>query len=139
MAKSTSLFLPVGANTQSITLTNADTTVAKLCFTAGSNDSDIKAIVATSDDTAAINLKVYITRGGVDYLLGTVNIPIASGTNGTVASVDILSATPFPGLPVDSVGKRYIPLKNGDTLKVACLATMTSGKTCTVNVLGQDY
>jgi hypothetical protein len=139
MAKSTSLFLPVGANTQSITLTNADTTVAKLCFTAGSNDSDVKAIVATSDDTAAINLKVYITRGGVDYLLGTVNIPIASGTNGTVASVDILSATPFPGLPVDSVGKRYIPLKNGDTLKVACLATMTSGKTCTVNVLGQDY
>jgi hypothetical protein len=139
MAKSTALYLPKGTNNQSVTLTSADTTVAKLCFTAGADDSDVKAIIATSDDTAAINLKVYITRGGTDYLIGTVNIPIAAGTNGSTPATDILNSTAFSGLPLDSVGKRYIPLKNGDTLKVGALVTMTAAKTCTVSVLGQDY
>jgi hypothetical protein len=139
MAKTTSLFLPVGANNQSVTLTNADTTVAKTCFTAGSNDSNVKGIMACSDDTAAINLKVYIARGGTDYLIGTVNIPTLSGTNGIAPAVDVLNAVALPGSPLDSVGKRYLPLKTGDTLKVGCVATMTSGKTCTVSVLGEDY
>jgi len=122
-----------------VTLTSADTTVAKLCFTAGADDSDVKAIIATSDDTAAINLKIYITRGGTDYLIGTVNIPIAAGTNGTTPAVDVLNSTAFAGLPLDSVGKRYIPMKTGDTLKIGALATMTAAKTCTVSVFGQDY
>jgi hypothetical protein len=139
MAKSTSLFLPKGANNQSVTLTNADTTVAKLCFTAGADDSNVKSIMVCSDDTAAINLKIYLTRGGVDYLIGTVNIPTLSGTNGVAPAVDALNAVALPGLPLDSVGKRYIPMKTGDTLKVGALVTMTSGKTCTVSVVGEDY
>jgi hypothetical protein len=52
MAKSTSLFLPKNANNQSITLTSADTSVAKLCFTAGADDSNVKAILATTNDTS---------------------------------------------------------------------------------------
>jgi hypothetical protein len=139
MAKTTSLYLPKGANNQSVTLTNADTTVAKLCFTAGADDSNIKGIMVCSDDTAAINLKIYLTRSSVDYLIGTVNIPTLSGTNGVAPAVDALNAVALPGLPLDSVGKRYIPMKTGDTLKVGALVTMTSGKTCTVSVVGEDY
>jgi hypothetical protein len=110
-----------------------------LCFTAGSNDSDVKAILVTSNDTAAINLSLYITRGGVDYLLGCVNIPIAAGTNGTVPGIDLLAAAGMAGLPLDTVGKRYIPMKTGDTLKVGPIVTMTAAKTCTVSVFAQDY
>lgn len=139
MAKSTSLFLPKGANNQSVTLASGDTTTPKTCFTAAADDSDVKAIVVASDDTAAINLKLFVTRGGTDYLLGTVNVPIASGSNGTAPSVDVLSSVALVGLPIDAVGKRYIPLKTGDTLKVGCLATMTAAKTCYVSVLGCDY
>jgi hypothetical protein len=139
MAKQTSLYLPAGYNNQAVTITSADTTVQKLCFTAGTNDSDVKSITATSNDTAAINLQLFVTRGGTDYLLATINIPTLSGTNGTAVSIDILNATSIPSLPLDSAGKRYLPLKTGDTLKVGPIATMTAAKTCTVTVLGQDY
>jgi hypothetical protein len=139
MAKTTSLYLPKGANTASVTFTSADTTALKTLFTAGADDSDLKSVIAVTDDTAAINLKVYVTRGGTDYLIATVNIPIASGTNGTTPAVDVLNAISFPGLPMDSVQKRYLPLKTGDVVKVACLATMTAAKTLTVSAFGQDY
>lgn len=139
MAKQSALFLPVAANNQSVKLTSADTTVAVTCFTAGSEGSDVKAILVVSDDTAAINLKLYVTRGGTDYLIATVNIPLASGTNGSALGIDLLALTAIPGLPVDSMGKPYLPLKSGDTLKVGCLATMTAAKTCTASVFGQDY
>lgn len=131
--------LPQSTNNFSVKLTSADTTTPALAFTAGANDSDIKAIVATSDDTATINLGVYVVRGGVNYLIGTVRIVTLSGQDGAANAIDILNSTAMAGLPLDSVGKRYIPLKTGETLKVGCLATMTAAKTCTVSVLGQDY
>lgn len=139
MAKQTSLFLPTGYNNGSVTITSADTTTLKTLFTAGSNDSDVKAINVATDDTAAVNLKLYVTRGGTDYLLGTINVPIASGSNGTAVSVDVINDTSLPGLPLDSAGKRFIPLKTGDVLKVGALVTMTAGKTTTVSAFGQDY
>jgi hypothetical protein len=110
-----------------------------LCFTAGADDSNVKAILATTNDTTTINLAIYLTRGAVDYLIGTVNVPVASGTNGSAGTVDLLSASAFPGLPLDNVGKRYIPMKTGDTLKIGAIATMTAAKTCWVSVLGEDY
>ena len=139
MAKQSALFLPAGANNQSVLLTSADTTVAKLCFTAGTNDSDVKSIIATTTDSAAVNLTFWVTRGGTDYLLGTVNIPITAGDTGAIPSVDILGAGLIPGLPLDSTGKPYLPLKTGDTLKVGCLVTMTAAKTTYVSIFGQDY
>jgi hypothetical protein len=45
----------------------------------------------------------------------------------------------MPGLPLDSAGKRYLPLKTGDTVKVRPLAAVTSTKTVYVTALGQDY
>lgn len=139
MAKGTSLFLPKVANNQSIKLTSSDTTTAAVCFTAGADDSDVKAIIVTSDDTAIINLKLYICRSSVDYLLGVISIPIVAGSTGALPSPDLLAAASMPGLPVDSMGKPYLPLKNGDTLKVGCLVTMTAAKTCVVSLFGQDY
>jgi hypothetical protein len=139
MAKSTSLMLTQNANNGNVKLTITDTTVPALVFTAGPNDSLIKSLVAVSDDTAAVNLQVYIVRSAVNYLLGTINIPTLSGTNGTAVAIDLLNASGMAGLPLDPVGKRYIELKTGETLKVGCLATMTTAKTCTVSALGEDF
>lgn len=146
MPKSTDLVLTQNQNNQSVTLTDADTTVAKLCFTAEPTyGSNVKAIIATSTDAVAIMLKVYICRGGNDYLLGTVQIPTANGTNGSDDSVDILNTNlntgsgTIAGLPVDNVGKTYISMEAGDTLKVGCLTTMTAAETCTVNIFGEDF
>lgn len=139
MAKQASLLLPANTNTLSFALTSTHTTVSQLIFTSGANDSDVKSIIVTSNDTAAINLQLFITRGGVDYQLGTINIPISAGVGGTVVSVDLLNSASIPGLPIDNVGKRYIPLKTGDTLRVAATVTMTAAKTCNISVFGEDY
>lgn len=139
MAKQTGLVLPFNANTLSFALTSVHTTTSQLIFTAGANDSDVKGIVVSTTDTSAINLQLFITRGGTDYLLGTVTIPAAAGSDGATPSIDLLGSGLIPGLPIDNVGKRYIPMKTGDTLRVAAKVTMTALKICYVNALGCDY
>jgi len=139
MAKTTSLYLPKGVNTGKVQIVNADTTTLKTLFTAGADDSNLKAIIATSDDTSTVNLRVLLTSGGTDYQLGTVRIVTLSGTDGAANNIDVLNSTAFAGLPLDANGKRYIPLKNGDVIKVAALATVTSGKTVNVTAFGEDF
>lgn len=138
MAKSTSLNLPQNINTGKVQLTSANTTVVATLYTPGAEGSNLKAIIACSDDTATINLKVVLTSGGVDYLLGTVRIVTLSGTDGAAPNIDIMNSTAFSGLPLDANGKRYFPLKSGDLIKVGCLVTMTAAKTCNVTAFGDD-
>lgn len=144
MAKSTALNLPQNGNNSGVTLTSADTIIPVTLFTAGSNDSNCNSIIVVTDDTSDVGVQLYLRHGGVDYLLGTVNVATGSGTNGN-PSVDLLeqdlavNSTRITGLPVDNVGKPFIPLENGDTLKVGCLATMTVLKTTTVVAFGEDY
>lgn len=139
MAKQTSLFLPVGANNNSVTIVNADGTSLKTLFTAGANDSDVKSIVATSSDTVQRNLSVYVTRGGTDYLLGTVPIYALSGTDGAATTIDVFTNAFLTGLLIDNVGKYYMSLKSGDVLKVGVIVAVTAAKTITVSAFGQDY
>jgi hypothetical protein len=140
MAKSTSLMFPQNVNNQSVTILPADTTTPKVCFTAhATNDSNVKSMIATSNDTAAMNIAIYICRSAVDYLLACINVPTLSGTNGTAPAIDLLNAAGMPALPLDPVGKRYIPMEAGDTLKVGVLVAVTTAKTVTVNVLGEDF
>lgn len=140
MAKQASLFLPVGTNTFSVIILPGTTTVSQLAFTANvTNGSDVKAILVTSTDTSARDLQLFITRSSVDYSIGTVTIPITAGTVGTTPAIDLLNSTGMAGLPLDSVGKRYIPMAAGDTLRVAPTTTITTAKQIVVSVLGQDY
>jgi hypothetical protein len=139
MAKQASLYLPKAANNGSAQLTSSDTTSKVTVFTAGSDDSDLKSLIAAHNDTAIINLQLYVNRSSTDYLIGTVSIPALAGSSGSLPNADLLAAAAMPGLPVDSMGKPYLPLKNGDVLKVACIATMSGSKTLHVSAFGQDY
>lgn len=139
MAKQTSLFLHTGVNSSAATFVNADSTTAKTVFTAGANDSDLKMLTLTSDDTASVNMHVYYKTGGTAYLIGTVRAVTLSGTDGAANAIDLLNSTALPFLPVDDAGKRYIPVKNGDVVQVAPVAAVTSGKTATIVALGYDY
>lgn len=139
MAKQSSLFLPALVNSKAVQILPADTTSLKTLFTAGLNDSDVKAITVTSDDTSVRVVKLYITRSGTDYQLGAVSIPAASGNDGSAPAVDLINSTILPGLPIDSAGKRYLSLSYGDVLKVATTTTVTAAKTVTVSAFGQDY
>ena len=139
MPKQTSLFLHAGHNVSAVTLTSTDTTTKKDLFTAGANDADLKSIVCSTTDTAAVNLGVWYYDGSTAYLLGYVNVPLSSGNTGSIASVNILSSTYLPGLPLDAAGKNYLPVKAGHKIQVSCLATMTASKTTYVTAFGHDY
>lgn len=139
MAKQTNLYLTAELNNPAVTIVPADTTALKTLYTASANDAVVKSLMCVSDDTAAVNLRVLLTVSGTDYQIGTVNIPIASGTNGTANAIDVLNAISLPGLPIDRNGKRVLPLKTGVILKVAALATVTAAKTVTISACVEEY
>ena len=121
------------------TIVAADTTALKTVYTGGTNDSVVKALQAVTDDTSARVLNVYVNNGTTDYLVGSVSVAAASGTNGSTAAVDLLGGTLLPGLPYDSNGKRILPLQATHVLKVSSQTTVTAAKTVTVMALVEDY
>jgi hypothetical protein len=117
----------------------ADTTTAKTVFTAGANDSVVKAINVQSTDSAARVLSLFVNNGSTDILIGRVNIPANSGNNGTSATVDLLGGTLMPSLPYDANGKRVLSLPAGYVLKAGTTTTVTSAAAITVTAIAEDY
>jgi len=139
MPKSTNLNFTQEIEIAGKQLTSASTTALQTVYTAGTNDAVLKSLTATSDDSAAVNLKVVVNDGSTDFLLGTVRIAATSGTDGAAATVDILGSSLLPGLPRDLNNRAILPLKNGYILKVGCLATMTSAKTANIVAVIEEY
>lgn len=57
----------------------------------------------------------------------------------SLLGIDLLNSLAMPGNAVDRNGKRVLQLAGGNILKVACLATMTSGKTLTVFAQAEEF
>lgn len=119
---------------------NADTNGVAV-YTAGSYGGRIESLLISSNDTAAVNVYVYILNGTTVKPLGIVNVPATSGTVATVSNVDAIRGTgvSIQGLPLDVTGKPYIPLMPGEVLKMSCLANMTAAKICAATALGADF
>lgn len=109
-------------------------------YTAGSSGGRVMSLTATTDDTVTINVFVYIYRGTTVIPVGLVNVPLSSGnTNAARFAVDFLNGVNIPGLPIDNTGRQYIPLMANDVLKFTTLANLSGGKSCWVQVSGNDY
>lgn len=139
MPKSTALNFTQNVKLSSTSIENADASTLKTLFTAGTNDSVVKAIHAATTDTTARVVQLYVNDGSTDIFLGSANVAANSGLNGTTAATDIISGTLFPALPYDSNGKRVLPLPAGYVLKVATTTTVTSSKAVTVTAVAEDY
>jgi hypothetical protein len=139
MAKSTNLNFTQEIEVVGKRLTSSDTTSYVTLYTSATNDSVVKSITVTTTDTSAVNLKIAISDGTTDFLLGTVRVALASGTDGAAASVDILGSSLLPGLPRDLNNRTILPLKNGFILKVGCLATMTAAKQTDILAVVEEY
>jgi len=139
MPKSTNLNFTQNIKFTGAKITPADTTDLKTLFTAGTNDSVVKAINVQSTDTAARVVNLYVNDGTTDFLIGAVNIPLRSGDNGTAAAVDLLGGTLLPSLPYDSNGKRILPLPAGYVLKVSSQTTVTAAREITVTCMAEDF
>ena len=119
-----------------VELDNADSTNQVTLWTAGANGSLIEAIAITSTDTSAVELDLYLYDGAASFALGSVTVPIASGTNGgTTAAVDGLTQTELPWLRDDLA----LAVAAGCSLKAAAHAAITSAKVVHVSLFGGDY
>jgi hypothetical protein len=110
---------------------------AKVCYTAGAYGGIVESLMASTNDTVAVNLFVYGLDGATVHPFGLVNIPLSSGNALSVPNVDVING--LVGLPKNAVGVKYIPLRANMTLKVAVLAAMTAQKILTVKATGVDF
>jgi hypothetical protein len=120
--------------------TNADSAnTKKTVVTAGTNGTKVVGMTATSTDTSTRVAQVWLTRSATSYLLASVSIPAASGSDGTTVGINLMGTTLWPGLPVDNDGQVYLWLQSGDTLKVSFTAQVTSAKEIDVMALSADF
>lgn len=139
MSKSTNLNFTQTLKMSAAKILPADTSNLVSLFSAGTNDSVVKAINVQSTDTAARIVQLWINDGDNDFLLGAVNVPLRSGDNGTAATIDLLGGTLMPSLPYDANGKRIIPLPAGFSLKVNSQTTVTAAREITFVCMAEDY
>ena len=139
MAKQTSLFLPAGIANAAATLINYNSGSWVTVYTASANDAVVKSLAACSVGAPAATLMVAIDIGGGHYPIGAVTVPTGAGTDGVTNAIDCLNAAAFPHLPTDRNGKRCLPLKAGNILKVAYLCSLANGQAVTVVATAEEY
>jgi hypothetical protein len=135
MAANTAPIFVATANLAEVTFVNADSTTPKDLVAGATDGTKVFAINCTSDDTATVNMQVFMHDGTTAYLLGTVAVVTLSGTDGTSVAVNLLDSTIIPSLDAD--GELFIP--SGYKIQVAPLAAVTAALTVTVVCLAGDY
>lgn len=120
----------------------------KTIYTGGANGSKIKGVFVTSNDGSASHLvTVQISTSSSAHCspqsncLGGAAVTVASnsGFANATAAVNFMSATVWPGLPLDSDGNTYFYLKSGDTLEATYATALTSSTQLAVTVIGEDF
>lgn len=134
MAMNTSAVFPHTVNNGVTTIVNADSTNLKTLITADADGTRVRSISITSDDTSDRNVKLWITSGGTDYLLGLIPVVDGAGSNGTDAAVDGLNPTYLPWLK-----DNCLIMKTGEVLKVSVAVAVTAGKFIYVRAEAGDY
>ena len=108
-------------------------------YTAGVSGSRIISLVASTDDTVASNIFVYIVKGATVQPLGLVPITLSAGNVTGTRNIDLLNGTNIPGLPIDNTGRQYISMMPNDILRIGLLAATSANKSVWVTAFGLDY
>ena len=122
-----------------VTLNNASASTVTTLYTAGTNGSKIENLLVTSTDTSARDIWLYWVISATNYQIGTVTIPVTSGTVNSAPTVNLLNSTNLPGFAKDANGNPYLYLASGTALSVAAATTITSGKQIQFITQGGDY
>lgn len=139
MAKTTSLFLTKNFANPCVTFLPADTTAKKNIYTATGDDAVVKVLSVVSTDSTAANVQLWLYDGVSDRLLGTIGVPLLSGSNGSAPAIDALNGVLIPGLGFDQNGKRVLGMKAGYILKASLLATLTAAKELHIVGVVEEY
>lgn len=114
-------------------ITAADTTTGIPVYSAGTEGGAVVSLGVCSFDAAEMNLVVSINTGSSVRVIGTVNVPALSGTDGTTAPVNIFTKANIPALQSDNT----LILQTGYSLEVSALVTVTGN--ISVTGIAGDY
>ncbi len=138
MAVSNLPFFPQSINTDKQTLAIGDTQTVKAVSAGGTNGSKVSMLLATSNDTSARDVILYITISATNYPIGQISLPITAGALNTAPSINLLNSSQLQ-LPLDANGNPYIYLGNGATLSISAPVTITTAKQVTIVATREDY
>jgi len=125
-----------GASKSGVKFVNADGTLAKTIYTAGSDGAIIENISAHSDDTSAVIVQLAVNDGTTSFPLGEITVAIGAGTDGgTTPAVNLFDATKLGCLRTDG----SLMLAAGAILEVNPKSAVTATKTLTLFPIGSDF
>jgi len=107
-----------------------------------SYDKRIYGISATSTDTAAKELTLWLSGPMADYQVARIAVPINAGNTNLIAQVDIFGDSKFAATfqkQADANGKPYFNLPAGYTILANLTAATTATKVVTVHAFGENY
>lgn len=123
---------------QLLPATGANTLVTLV--TPGTNGTKIESITVTSTDASvAYTLQLWVTISAVNYLVGSVTIPISSGNTAAAPPVALLTRANFPWLAIDANTNPYLYLASGAVLSVSTTVVVTTAKAVDVFAQGGNY
>lgn len=112
----------------STTFVNADGTTAKSILIAQSAPWRLDSINVTSDDTAALVIRIFQRAGSTNFLLGSISLPAGAGTAGALPKEFFKD-----GMPDTEQG---LAIMGSTSLQASMESAVTAAKTVTVTVFG---
>jgi hypothetical protein len=140
--------LGTGASTVGATALGTDGIAAdaKVVYTPGAFGGNVYTLLLSTDDTAAVNVRVYLLDTGTSAVhpLGIVAVPALSGTVSVAVAITVVdgingSLVCLTGLQLDQVYRKYIPVRASFVVKIAVAAAMTANKILYCKTTGMDY
>lgn len=123
-----------------VQIASSDASNLKTIVTPGTNGSKVENLLVTSTDSSARDLQLIVTKGGVDYILGTISVPANTGNTNGVTPINFFAhANMLNYLNVDNNGNRFLFLENGSVLKAKTLTTVTSTRVLNLFAQYGDY
>jgi hypothetical protein len=141
MVKSATPVFPIHIKNGYARLANADGTGYKTIYTPGSEGSIIKQISFINTQTTTRVLQLAVTVSGVDYQIGTINVPASAGNLITIPTVNVLRDAQLPNMFVDNSGNPIIMLNSDEVLKAKVTVAVASGATNFIDIFvqGMDF
>jgi hypothetical protein len=117
----------------------ADTTTAKVIFTAGTRGSIVTSFTLSTDETTLSGFNLYEVDKGTSYQKERFVLPGSTpyGTDGTNGELNVLAS--LEGVRVDSNGNYAYYLSPGKSLSMAMTTAVAANKTVTVKIQGEDF
>ena len=125
-----------------VQFTATDTTTTKDILNADATyDRRVYGITCFTDESAAKDVKLFLSDGTTTWQLTTIAIPINSGNTNAIVPVDLFSNTQFSQFvrQRDASGAPYINIPKGWSLRLAYAATMTAAKVANYVIIGESY